>query len=668
MEAARGTLDSDAGSRPETAFDVEQLFDLVRRHALLIVMSTLLAMTLAAVFVLLQKPVYRATAELLVAPQTLQVVGRDIVRTDSSTSLELANVDSQALVILSTSVLRQVADKLGLAVFPEFQPHVGLVAWLTGSPSLSESQRESGVLDLLKQSVVIHRVDNALVFQITVSSPDAARAAEIANALAAAYLQETALERVEAVKRANGSIIAQVSGLRDQLDVAEAAVERYRSENGLIRSSDSGLVVTQQLNAITTQIDAAGAEVSRLAARKEQVAKIGPEALLTDIVPDVLNSSTLIALRAQYAQIAREAASQSRTLLPQHPHMLELRAELDEGQKQLQAELTRIRASVADSYAQAVNNLKKLQARAKDLTSTKVASSEAETKLRQLDSEAEAIRAVLNASLNRARELDQQGRIETNNSHVLTQATAPVRPSNPPLPIVLAAAALFGTCVGIGIAYLMDVLSRRSRSPRMTVREAARLLGVDTVVSLPALGRFGRNRQASEDLRALLDPVAFDLRASLRHRLPALVVVAAARGAGRMQGVAEHIGQGLADLGEEVLLCDGWTAPDDLEAIRIEARGPAASAKRRSATRDMRPEFIVTAVDLGQPASARPATVSADAVVLAVDLARVSPDALLAAARLADPSRRRIVALLALNAPAGVRRSQAQGSMVETVA
>ena len=520
MEPAQRTLDSDAGGISGSAFDVEQLFDLVRRHALLIVMSAVLSITSAAVFVLLQKPVYRATAELLVAPQTLQVVGRDIVRTDSSTSLELANVDSQALVILSTSVLRQVADKLKLEVFPEFQPHVGVVAWLIGDSPLSESQRENGVLDLLKQSVVIHRVDNALVFQITVSSPNAARAAEIANALAAAYLQETALERVDAVKRANVSIIAQVSGLRDQLDAAESAVERYRSENGLIRSSDSGLVVTQQLNAITMQIDAAGAEVSRLAARKEQVAKIGPEALLTDIVPDVLNSSTLTALRAQYAQIAREAASQSRTLLPQHPHMLELRAELDEGQKQLQAELTRIRASVSDSYAQAVNNLKKLQARAKDLTSTKVASSEAETKLRQLDSEAEAIRAVLNASLNRARELDQQGRIETNNSHVLTQATAPVRPSNPPLIVVLAAAALFGICAGIGIAYLVEWASRRGRISGMTAREAARILGVDTVVSLPGPGRFGRNPPATEDMRALLDPIAFDLRAGLRHHLP----------------------------------------------------------------------------------------------------------------------------------------------------
>ena len=243
-----------------------------------------------------------------------------------------------------------------------------------------------------------------------------------------------------------------------------------------------------------------------------------------------------------------------------------------------------------------------------------------------------------------------------------------MRPSNPPLIIVLAAAALFGTCAGIGIAYLLEVLSRRGRGPRMTAREAARLLGVDTVVSLPDSGRLGRDQRASVDLRALLDPLAFELRAELRHRLPALVVIAADRGAGRMQGVAAQLAEGLADLGEEVLLCDGWIASDNLETTRIRARGPASAARAPLAPRAKRAEFIVTTVDLGLPASARPAAALADAVVLAVDLGRLSPDALLAAARVADPSRRRIVALLALNASSGIQRRWALGSMVGRVA
>ena len=657
------TLGDEIGRDFPAPDGLAQLFDLARRRVALVLGCAALCVALAGAYALLQAPVYRATAELLVSPQALQVVGRDIVRTDSSASLDFANVDSQSLVMLSTAVLRQVADELDLAADPAFQPRPGLLSRLLGprtEPTAAE--REDAVLDLLKQSVVIHRVENALVFQITVSNPRAARAAEIANAIARVYLRVTAQERVEAVKRADSSIIAQVAGLRDQLAAADAAAERFRGENGLTRSSENGLVVTQQLKDLYTQIDAAGAEVSRLAARRDQVAKISPEALVADIVPDALNSPTLVTLRAQYAALAREVASQARTLLPQHPHMIELRAELAETQQQLRAELARIRASVSGDFAQATNNLAKLQAKAGDLTRTKNSSSQAETRLRQLESEAQAIRAVFDASLGRARELEQQGKIETSGSRLLSDAAPPARPSKAPLPVVLAAAALFGACLGLGLGFLLDRMPRRVGPAGLTARDAGRLLGVRTTVVLPGPRRARHDGPEAETLAAALDPVAAEIRATLRGRLPALVAMVAARGASGLQAMADPLAQALADLGEEVLLCEGGDVAGGLAVRRVVGRGGAG----RYPAAAERAEFIVTTVDLERArTSGLDAALSADAVVLAVDLARAGPTALLEAARAVDPSRRRIVALLVAEAPArrrfGLPRSATVG-------
>ncbi len=654
------TLEDETGRGVAQGDGLVQLLGLARRRAALVAFCSAACLVLAAGYAMIQTPVYRATAELLVAPQALQVVGRDIVRPDSSASLDFASVDSQALVIVSTAVLRQVSDALDLTADPAYLPHPGLLSRVFGPPPApSADQREAEVLDQLKQSVVVHRVDNALVFQITASNPRASRAAEIANALAAAYLRVTAQDRVESVKRADSSIISQVSGIREQLDAADAAVERYRSANGLVRSSDTGLVVTQQLKDLYTQIDAAGAEVSRLAARKEQVAKIGPDALLADSVPDALNSPTLITLRAQYASLAREAASQGRTLLPQHPHMLELRAELAETQKQLRAELSRMRVSVSDSYAQAVVNLSKLQAKAKDLTRDKNDSSEAETKLRQLESEAQAIRAVFDASLGRARELEQQGKIETSNSRLLSEATPPLRPSKPPLMIVCAAAALFGACLGLGLAYLLERFPRRTGANSMSPRDAGRLLGVGTTIVLPRSDSMLSSQAETDALVLALGPVVAELRGALQFRLPALVAVVAARGASGLQATAEPLGQALADLGEEVLLCEGGDPSSGLAVRRVSGRTGTASRPPRAALGRPAPgatvergEFIVTAVDLERPRpSALDAARSADAIVLVVNLARTGPDVLLEAARAVDPSRRRIVALVVSQAP-----------------
>lgn len=341
--------------------------------------------------------------------------------------------------------------------------------------------------------------------------------------------------------------------------------------------------------------------------------------------------------------------------------MVELNAELAEAQRQLRAELARIRSSVSDSAAQANTNLANLQARAGELTRSKNDSSEAETKLRQLESEAQAIRAMFDASLARARELEQQGKIQTSNSRLLSEATPPFRPTKPPLPIVLAAAALFGACLGLGLGYLLDRLPPRRRrgrvSKRMTPRDAGRLLGLPATV-LPRSGRFGDAEAGGAS--SVLAPVVARLRSSLRGRLPALVAVVAARGASGLQATADPLGQALADLGEEVLLCEGGDLANGLAVRRLAGAGTGAAAEAGG-------EFIITAVDLDRVRTAAlDAARSADAVVLVADLATSDAESLLLAAQTVDPSRRRIVALLVVAAPAPQRLRLA--SLVEAAA
>ena len=71
------------------------------------------------------------------------------------------------------------------------------------------------------------------------------------------------------------------------------------------------------------------------------------------------------------------------------------------------------------------------------------------------------------ASLQRAKELEQQKRIETNNSRMLSEAVAPAVATKPPAAVVLAAALLFGACAGLGIAYLLEWLPSSRLLPQL---------------------------------------------------------------------------------------------------------------------------------------------------------------------------------------------------------
>lgn len=681
LEAGEANV-AAAPARPAMAFSLSELLRLLRLRRKLVLVSIAICMALAFGYAVTRPPVYRATAELLVDPTALQVVGKDIVRTDTSASIDFANVDSQALVMMSTGVLKQVIDDLKLVDDPAFAGAPGLMARVLGKvmqPSLEE--RAAATLDSLRRAIVIQRVDASLVFRITVSHPNAQKAAEIANTLAQAYLQQGIEGRRGSVERANASLIGQISGLRAQLDEAERAADDFRSQNGLVSTGESGLIVTQQLRDLYSQIGQATAEMARQQARREQLGRAGSNAVaLAETLPEAANSSSLTSLKGQLAQTSREIASLGGTLAPQHPRMIELRSELAETRRLMTAELGRIRASAQEGYRQAEANLANLQKRAKELTRTQEVSSAAQIRLRQLQGEADATRVVYNASLQRAKELDQQKKIETNNSRLLSEAVAPTFASKPPLALVLGAALMFGACAGLGIAYLLELLPadrkllpirptpsglpapqpQQAAGPKpsglkisrfkisrpkflwprssdhddapaappaaaWTPSSAAAALGIDTAVTLPEL---------PTERRLALRPVADALEQRFGQRLPATITVTGSLSTPALDAVADLLAQELALRGESVLIYQGDVGSRHLSIRRVGEDGSGPARRRHS--------FIIM----------RPATVGgnahadADAIVLATGFAGQTVETLKATADAASPDRSRIIALV----------------------
>jgi len=624
--------DASAPGRRSAAFSLPELLDLLRRRRRLVIASAFLCLLPALAYLAVQTPVYRATAELLVDPQALQVVGKDIVRTDTSASIDFANVDSQALVMTSTGVLRQVIDDLDLENDPALAGRPGLLSRLLGRlVQPTPEQRLAQVVDALKKSIVIQRVDNSLVFRITVSHPQAQKAADIANGLAQVYFRQGNDGRRAVVERANATLIGQISGLRTQLEVAERAVQEFRSQNSLVSTGEGGLIVSQQLRDLYSQISQAEAELARQQARRDQLKRYGNGDPLSDTLPEALTSSVMTSLRAQYAQSSREAASLAQTLAPQHPRLIEIRAEIAETRRLLAGELSRLRASVQDGYRQAEGNLANLKKRATELTKSQEVSGAAQIRLRQLESEAEAVRVVYSASLQRAKELEQQKRIETNNSRMLSEAVPPALATKPPTVVVLAAALLFGACAGLGIAYLLEWLPTSRLLPDLpkplTPQAAGLAIGVGTVVSLPA------SVTRREDA---LVPVTRLLQKTLGPHLPASVMIAGPVDAAMQAELAEHLANSLAAHGESVLLCQDGSGRDmNIRRIEPAATAPARPGRRRN--------FIIMRQT---PAADGKAGARPDAIVLAASLAGETTRSLVDQAAAVDPAGEHIVALV----------------------
>ncbi len=143
-------------------------------------------------------------------------------------------------------------------------------------------------------------------------------------------------------------------------------------------------------------------------------------------VPEADTSQVMVSLRTQYAQTLQELATLSRSLGPSHPQMIALAAQRAATARLIAAEADRIRRTIEEDQRRAEESLRQLRARAERLIQNQTSSNQEGIRLRQLESEAEAIRRTPTTS-------SSTGRRTSSSSNRSTRATrrscrAPPRP------------------------------------------------------------------------------------------------------------------------------------------------------------------------------------------------------------------------------------------------
>ena len=176
--------------------DLGRLFASLAREWHRILIVALVITGIAFVLAWLAKPLYRAETRILIETgESIFTRPQDTNNESNSPSLDAEGVASQVEVILSTNVLKQVAQQLNLAGRDEFDDianpslldWVMVVAGLKADPS--EIPADERVLKKFREKLNVYRVENSRVIVIEFSSRDPKLAAEVPNAIAKVYLQ-----------------------------------------------------------------------------------------------------------------------------------------------------------------------------------------------------------------------------------------------------------------------------------------------------------------------------------------------------------------------------------------------------------------------------------------------------------------------------------------------
>jgi len=438
--------------------DVQKIWSVLWRGKITILLSMLIAVGLAAAFVLLVPHKYTATTQILIDPMDLRGAAQsDISPTIPQSDAAVLQVESQARVIASDNVLRRVVDSEGLDHDPEFM-----------HGAMAQKYGPLAALNELQKHVQVKRSERTYVVDVSVTSEDPAKAARLANAIAQTYLTEQTEVRSNAARQISQALTGRLKELQTRVRDAEQRVEAYKASHNIV-GSNGELVNEQQLTGLNAQLSLARARTSEAKARLDQVESVLHSKTPIGAFPEAVQSQTITMLRSQYAEIMRRDAEQKSSLGERHPAVIEIEAQGARLQKLIEDEVNRIAASDRAEYERAKADEDMLSRQVDALKNTAVSTNESLVGLRELERDVQASRAVYESFLVRSRETGEQEQVDTKNIRIISKADRPLYRSSPPPSLILGLAAmLLGFASGVGIVIMRGEAEETAPRPAET--------------------------------------------------------------------------------------------------------------------------------------------------------------------------------------------------------
>jgi uncharacterized protein involved in exopolysaccharide biosynthesis/Mrp family chromosome partitioning ATPase len=444
----------------------------VARRKSFILLLALAGFALSFFYVYTAKPKYSSEAMVLIENMATPFdKSLAALNQNDQAPLDERVVLSQLSVINSRDLSGRVIQTLKLAERPEFDSLSGGIGMLR-ELLITLGFKPDPRLQTREQRAMAHFEDNVTAFQVPLSnviairytSTDSATAADVANALAETYVTSTREAQSGPTGRSREWLGQQIETLRKKVAESEAAAEKYRSEAGLLKGMTATLG-TQQLSELNTQIILAETQRTEAEARARAIRDLLANKGSVDASSDVLNSTLIQRLREQQVAVARSLAELSVTYLPSHPKIIAAQKQIIDIDRQIRKEALRIVDGLEGQAKVAASREKSLRDSLAAMEKNASQSNLDEVKLRALEREATANREILEALLNRysdasaRQELDAQPGM----ARIIQRAIAPPVPSFPKTgPTVLLASAA-SLILGLGLAFLLEVMNAASR-------------------------------------------------------------------------------------------------------------------------------------------------------------------------------------------------------------
>ncbi|PZN48485.1 MAG: exopolysaccharide biosynthesis protein, partial [Proteobacteria bacterium] len=414
-------------------FDVAALLATLWQRRLVVLATALTVVLLAFVYIAVSRPVYTASATILLDPRDSRATGLDTVL--PGIGADSAAISSQVAVIQSVDLLSAVFDELRIAEDPEFAGG--------GLLSFGSKPSREAMFERFRDKLSVDREGLTYVIDVSFKSADREKAARIVNTIVERYKASLASEKDRANSEANALLNSRIGDLEKAVADAERAVQDFKFRNQIFDVGAGG-TLQSRIDQFSQQLVAAQNASARAQTRYDQAIAAGGGADGLARLSEILNSATADKLRDDYNQRAAALANAEVKLGPRHPTIAALNAELARIRGLMAAEAARITAELKAQRDLAMKNVAQIQAQLAQLREEANRSDLAQVELRQLQRKADAARSVLDDFIKRSQETQHLEGMQISQVRVISDAVPPAQATWPKPKLLLPASAALG--------------------------------------------------------------------------------------------------------------------------------------------------------------------------------------------------------------------------------
>lgn len=448
------------GSGAPGGINVWYILRVLRKWWWLIALCIIAITSATAYIVNNMTPIYRSASLLEVKQQETKILdGSSIEDIDANKDFFTTQVE----LLRSEKLIEDVVENLNLLSDPYFSNQ--------DDPNWASQPREEkfrSVVDAFKANLGVSPVGRSRLIQVSFEHDDPSKAADITNMLTESFINNSISTKTLTTDMAREFLETRLATVKTSLENAERDLVEYAQANNIINiERDEGQDSSGSLDMaslVTLDSELTMARTARVQAEQRY-----QQSLTNNFAADVLSSPAIKELSTQRIQLQSKYREDLAKFKPAMPAMVELNSRIELFNQQIAQETAAIvesrRAEIKAEYDLAKIREQDLQARVAGLKGSVNTVRSKSIDYNILKRQVETERTQYDGLLQRLKEVSLTDDISNGLVQVVDPAKAARKPFKPNKIRSVLMALLLSSALGFSIAFLLDILDDRVKTP-----------------------------------------------------------------------------------------------------------------------------------------------------------------------------------------------------------